>query len=114
MLTVRVSCLPNMEEDELRLLHKSIVDSVRSIKELDIGDESEMLTLFSKDMMQFGLGTTILVEIIGLSRNPSHYERRDLLAENVGKVVSSKFATAQVICMVSSFTYEQGGYWKNR
>ncbi len=114
MLTVKVYNLPQTREDELMELHKAIVDSVRSIPQLGIEDQGQMMTLFPEDMMYFGSGTTILVEIIGLSRNPSHYEHRDLLVENVGKVVSSKFATAQVICMVSSFTYEQGGYWKNR
>jgi hypothetical protein len=112
MLTVKVYNLPQTREDELMELHKAIVDSVRSIPQLGIEDQGQMMTLFPKDMMYFGSGTTILVEITGL--NNVLFVYNDAIAKNVGEAISSQFITAQVVCSVSCFTYNEGGYWQNR
>lgn len=64
MITVKVWCLPaNETEEQLRELHKSIVRAMQDLPPLEIVDENDMLVLFVPDMMKYGLGNEILVEV---------------------------------------------------
>ncbi len=113
MLTVKVYNLPQTGEDELMELHKAIVGSVRSIPQLGIEDQGQMMTLFPKDMMYFGSGNTILVEITELA-SKKFFTYSDTLAKNVGEAVSRHFTTAQVVCRAQNIVCTEGGYWQNR
>lgn len=117
MLTIEVKCLPDTPEEDLRKLYKAIVTSVRSIPELGIKDEIEMLVLFPKDMMQFGLGTNILIEISRFRTDSDPIKHGKLLAKKVGEVVSSQYITARVDCFVygsvNGKSEELCGRWQN-
>jgi len=63
MITVKTWCLPKLSEEQLENLHISIVKAAISIPEVGILDESQMLNLFPTDMMSYGLGTEIIVEV---------------------------------------------------
>ena len=65
MPVVRVSCLPwNLTEDNLRDIHRSIVAGAVSVPEVGVKDEKTMTVLFPPDMMEYGLGSEIIVEVI--------------------------------------------------
>jgi hypothetical protein len=114
MPIIRVSCLPgNHTELYLRKLHKAIVAAVVSISELGLKGEEDMTTLLSPDMMQYGLGSDIIVEIFGLFEKPARTARvRNRLAEVVGKVLKDLYPKARVECFVSPFRINQG-FWSS-
>jgi len=104
MLKVKVWCLPNDSEIVLNSLYKSIVEALVSIPELSIKGEEDILCLFPPDLMKYGLGEEISIEINGLpfmfSKNEPVCER---IAKCVGKSVSAIYPKARVECSVEEF-----------
>lgn len=97
MLKIKTWCLPKLPQKKLNLLHQRIVDAVVRIPELGVKDENDMLNLFPADLMNYGLGTEIAVEINGLPEKPEFSE--DVcknLTRGVGLVVKGMFPKANV------------------
>lgn len=86
MPVIKVWCLPpNQTEDQLNRLHNAIVDAVVGIKELGLKDEKDLTNLFVPDLMQYGLGSEIIIEITGLLEKP---EMTKEIRKKLGKVVT--------------------------
>lgn len=116
MPVIKVWCLPQVPEEQLRKLHRDIVAAVVSVKELGLKDETEMTCLFppDMDMMHYGLGEEIIIEVSGLFEKPDRTKAvRQALAEALGKVARAMFPDAHVECFISSFNPAQG-FWTNR
>ena len=104
MLTIKIWCLPQMKEAKLRNVHLTLVSLATSMKELPCTNERDLLVLFPSDLMTYGLGTEILVEISGLEKD----ERQDWLfrekvAEKFGQAILQLFPQARVIARVTEF-----------
>lgn len=113
MPIIKIWCLPpNQSEDALNKLHNAIVNAVTSIKELGLKDEKDLTNLFVPDLMSYGLGTEIIVEITGLFIKPERTTQvRSRLAEAVGKVVQDLYPkTEKVECLVYPFNPAEG-FW---
>ena len=112
MPVIKVWCLPSGQTEEaLNLLHQSIVGAVISISELGFKSQNDMTCLFPPDLMQYGLGEEIIIEIGGLYDKPERtQEVRQRLAKNVGEVVKKLFPEAKVECFVTTFNPAQG-FW---
>ena len=98
MLTIKTWCLPNdMSEEDIEELHNAIVSAVVSIPQTGVKDESDMLNLFPSDLMSYGLGTEISVEItkVPISDDNIVYKK---LAAKVGYAVQKMFSSAHVEC----------------
>jgi len=104
MLTIKNWCLPgDLSEDQLKVLHNSIVEAVVSISEVGVRDERDMLNLFPSDMMSYGLGSEVVVEITGFPRKADCNKAvRTRLAEAVVTAVKSQILGATVKCTVYS------------
>ena len=112
MPVIRVSCLPQMSEDRLMKLHKDIETVVLSIKELGLRTNS-ITCLFPPDMMHYGLGEEIIIEVTGLFEMPQRTKAvRQALAEALGKTVNAMFPAARIECFITSFNPAQG-FWTN-
>ena len=113
MPVIRVSCLPKCTEAKLKKVFNSIVKAVEGIPELNLKGMHSMTVLFPPDMMKFGLGTEIIIEVIGLfikrERTP---EVRNRLAERLGKTLKEHFPKAMTECFVFPFDPKQG-FWTN-
>jgi len=109
-LIVRVSCLPgNLTEDYLRFLHQKIVGV--SVKAYGIRDETSMLALFPKDMMTYGLGTEIFVEVIILKASEDIWGvRASQLRTELVKMISGEFPKAAVIGLLCNYKPEDWSY----
>ena len=110
MLTIKTWCLPgNLPEEKLNALHAAIVKAVISIPEAGIKDESGMLNLFPSDLMSYGLGTEISIEItkVPLSCNKVI---RNKLAMAVGRTVRAMFPEARVECEALPVNSDAGSW----
>ncbi len=115
MPVIKVWCLPESEEAKLNELHQSIVRAVASVPELNVRDEKDITCLFPTDMMEYGLGTEIIVEVTGLFET---FERTDevrhRLATSIGKAVHSLYPDTELVeCFVFPFHLGQG-FWSSR
>ncbi|NCD01010.1 hypothetical protein EOL94_02875 [bacterium] len=82
-----------------------------SIAELGLKNENEMTCLFVPDLMSYGLGEEVIVEIGGLYDKPERTEKvRQNLAESVGRSVKDLYPKARVECFVLTFNPKQG-FW---
>jgi len=105
MITVKVWYLPCDEsEEDMNHLHQTIVSAVKCFRELGIKNENDMLCLFVPDLMTYGLGDEILVEIDGVGDiEEGNSKTRIELATRVGRSVSTLYPDAEVKCVVKSF-----------
>ena len=104
MPIVKVWCLPKQTEEQLNELHQDIVKAAVGVHELGIKGEQHMTCLFPPDMMKYGLGSEIVVEISGLFKKPERTpEVIGRLAFHVGVAVSRRFPKAKIECFVYSF-----------
>jgi hypothetical protein len=115
MPVIKVWCLPEIDEPKLNELHKSIVRAVVSVEELEAKSERDMTCLFPPDMMKYGLGSEIIVEVTGLFAKPERTDEvRQRLAERLGQAVKRLFPDTQLIeCFVYPFSPAQG-FWTSR
>jgi len=113
MPVVKVWCLPPKQtEDELNNLHKLIVAAVVSVPEIGLESKDDMTCLFIPDLMEYGLGEEIIVEISGLSRK---FERtREVLqrlAKNTGEAVGKLYPKAKKVECFVTIMDPLGGFW---
>lgn len=111
---IKVWCLPSRQtENDLNRLHRGIVAAVVAIPELGLKDENGMICLLPPDLMSYGLGNDIIVEITRLSLpgKPGRIgEVRQRLARVVGSKVKEFYPNAKVECSAVSFDPSQG-FW---
>lgn len=113
MPVIKVWCLPKVGERKLNQVFKGIVSAVESISELGLKGEQSMTVLFPTDMMKYGLGTEIIVEVTGLFVKPERTDGvRQRLAQAIGIVIKEAFPKAMVECFVFPFDLSQG-FWMN-
>lgn len=113
MPVIKVWCLPKSSERKLNQVFESIINAVEGVPELDLKGKHSMTVLFPPDMMKFGLGTEIIIEVTGLFEKPEQtLEVRNRLAERLGKTLKEHFPQAMVECFVHPFNPEQG-FWTN-
>jgi hypothetical protein len=87
------------------------VAAVISINELDLHDENDITCLFPPDLMSYGLGQEIIIEIDGLFVNPKRIQEVCCrLAVIVGNAVKCLYPKAKVECFVALFDPSQG-FW---
>lgn len=111
MLVIKVWCLPKSNEIKLNQIFEDIVKAVESVPELDLNGKDSMTVLFPPDMMSFGLGTEIIIEVTGLFEKPERTEEvRNRLAEHLGKTIIKHFPSSMVDCFVFPFDVKQG-FW---
>lgn len=113
MPVIKLWCLPNdLDEERLRELHKAVVAAVVGVKELGLRGEQDMITLFPPDMMKYGLGTEIIIEVGELFGKPERTEEvRGRLAQSLGETVKSLFPDAKVVCKLDPPFDPKQGYW---
>lgn len=102
MLVIKVWCLPTQKEEELRELHKAIVAAVVETNLIEVKNQNDMVVLFPSDLMKYGLGEEIIVEIGGLQRREG-FSMSECLAERVGKAIQSSYPKARVECFINNF-----------
>jgi hypothetical protein len=114
MPVIKVWCLPaDRTEDDLRRLHQGIVAAVLSVPEPGLRSEHEMVCLFPPDLMQYGLGEEIVVEVTGLFEKPEcTLEVRNQLAQSIGERVETLYPEAMVEVFVYPFNQDVSGFWK--
>ena len=111
MPIIKVWCLPFTEEEGLNKLHQTIGRAVVGVRELGFKDENDMTCLFPSDMMKYGLGSEIIVEISGLFIKPERSASViQNLASSVGHAVSLQFQEAKIECLVYPFDAAYG-FW---
>ncbi len=112
MPIIKVWCLPaNQSEHELRMLHKIIVGAVISVKELGLKDQNDMTCLFPPDLMKYGLGEEIIVEVTGLFDKPERTDEvRQRLAKELGEAIHILYPNAKVECTVEVINPAKG-FW---
>lgn len=110
MPVIKVWCLPNIGESRLSLLHQELVRAVKSVEEIGVRTEKEMTCLFPSDMMKYGLGTAIVIEVTGLYEKPERTEEvRQRLAQELVKAVRGQFSDTDLIeCFINPFNPSQG------
>jgi hypothetical protein len=113
---ITVWCLPSgLLESTMIELHNKIVAAVVGVKELGIPDETYMLNTFPPDMMQYGLGTEIMVHVAELWDKPERTpEVRQRLAEALGKAVKSIFPEAVVAVRLDPPFKPSDGFWTSK
>lgn len=114
MPVIEIWCLPpNQKEEDLNRLHKTIVSSVLSIRELNLKSEKDMTCLFPPDLMRYGLGDNIVIKIYGLFERPERTgDVLQRLAKNVGAGVSRLYPKSKIECFVFPFNPSQG-FWSS-
>lgn len=111
MPVIKVWCLPKSKEKKLNKLHKAIVDSVLSCSELKLKDEKDMTVLFPTDMMKYGLGTVIIVEVSLFKKQERTIIVIQKLAKALGESVYQLFPDAKVECSIESTDPKKEGFW---
>jgi phenylpyruvate tautomerase PptA (4-oxalocrotonate tautomerase family) len=112
MPVIKVWCLPaGQTEEQLNHLHQEIVRAVVSISELGIKDENDMTCLFVPDLMSYGLGEEVIVEVCGLYDKPERTKTvKQELAKSIGRAVKNLYPKAKVECFILTFDPKQG-FW---
>lgn len=115
MPVIKVWCLSaDQTEDDLRKLHRMVVEAVVSVRELGLKDQNDMTVLFPADMMQYGLGEEIIVEIEMFEKPERSPEVKRRLTQNVGMAVKMLYPKAKVESgPVKTFRPEMDGFWSS-
>ncbi len=113
MIVIKVWCLPaNQSEEDLKRLYQEIMEDVEDVisgPEFCLqGKKSDKVCLFPADLMKYGLGDEIIVEIDGLPDLDSKNLRvRKRLTEYVGRSVGAFYPDAKVKCSIEGFDPSQ-------
>lgn len=99
MVIVKVWCLPDASEDKLNRLHQAIVKAVVSVSEIGVKNQNDMICLFPADLMKYGLGEEIIIEIDGIVFDTPR-RAGEKLVQFVGKSVSVFYPDARIECFV--------------
>ena len=108
MPVIKVWCLPKVGQLKLRKLFKSIITAVEGITELGLKGSDSMTVLFPTDMMNYGLGTVIIIEVTLPKKLWRTVKVRRRLAESVGTTLKEYFPKAVVQCTIHQFDPKQG------
>ena len=110
IIVIKVWCLSSEQnEKDLNLLHKTIVKAVVSVSELCVKDENDMVCLFPPDLMTYGPGQEIIIEIDGIPDVPrKSLTVREQLARYVGENVLTLYPKARIECSVREFNPSNG------
>ena len=100
MLVIKVFPLPlNLTENDLREIHLLTVEVAKSVPALKIKNENDMTVAFPRDLMAYGLGSDIAIEIVILPRADDRLldkSERDTLTYNLVSAVKAFFPKARV------------------
>lgn len=97
MLRISIWCLPIQEETAYNRLHQALVEvATRVGKTLGVRDEKGMLCLFPRDLMEYGLGSEIVVEAKGHCLEDVSEPLARELARAWGRVVKELYPDARV------------------
>ena len=114
MPVLKLWCLPHCDEKRRRTIHRAVVVAVVSVKELGLLNQRDMTVLFPPDMMQYGLGTEIVIEVTGLYEKRGRNEgTRTRLAAALGKAVLRLFPDALVECNIDPYI-RRTACWRSR
>ena len=73
-----------------------------------------MTCLFPPDLMHYGLGSEIIVEVSGLFAKPERTVAvKQRLARSLGEAVKNLYPNAKVECFVSTFNQHKDGLWSS-
>lgn len=112
MPVIKLWCLPKCSERKLNQVFEAVVAAVVSVRELGLQDKHSMTILFPPDMMKFGLGTEIIIEVSGLFDKPERTDEvRQRLAEKLGRTVKDLFPKAMVECFIDPPFKPKQGFW---
>ena len=112
MPVVKVWCLPDgLKEDDLRAIHKSIVAEAVA-QDVGIKDETTMTVLFPPDMMKYGLGSEIIIEVLtGLFvRQGLGADAREKFAKAMVRAIKKLYPKPMVECFIYPFQRRDGFY----
>jgi hypothetical protein len=111
MPIVKVWCLPEHQtEADLNKLHQAIVLAIIGVKKLGIKNQNDIACLFPPDLMKYGLGDEIIVEI-ELPHKPRYADLiLQHLAKSLGESVHILYPKAKVECLVEVFNPARG-FW---
>lgn len=102
-------------EVDLQSLYQKLVEAVLGIAELGLKSRHDITFLFPSDLMTYGLGEEIIVEITGLYEKPERTKQvQDHLAQAVGQVIKDAYPNANVEVFVYTFNPAASGFWQNR
>ena len=87
--------------------------AVESVPELGLNGEKDVTCLFPPDMMKYGLGSEVIIEVTGLFDKPERTrEVRQHLAERLGQAVSWHVQKAiKVECLIYPPFNPKDGFW---
>ncbi len=111
MPVIKLWCLPRLEESKLREIHKTVVSAVVGIEELGLKGENDMTVLFPPDMMSYGLGTEVIVEILIFDKPERTEEVQNRLAEAVGLAIQEHLPEAKLEVFIDPFDRKKKGFW---
>jgi hypothetical protein len=95
--TIKVWCLPaDSNEEQLKKLHENLVKQMSYFKESGVESENDMLNLFPSDLMKYGLGSEIKIEITDLPW--ACKDEMNLLAREICIAVRTIFPHAKIYC----------------
>jgi len=121
MLTIKVWCLPKLSQKKLEKLLWDILEAIRDtdgMTEAGHTGTGNVLVLFPKDMMKFGLGDEVLIETEGLNatETTTFARFRQELAKKLGQVVQKHVPKAQIDSRVHRCYGVAGGVeqWQGR
>lgn len=112
MPIIKVWCLPaNQTEEDLQKLHKAIVAAAVGIPQLGLKNQDDMTCLFPPDLMKYGLGEEIIIEVTNLFETPERTQAVcQKLAKNLGESVKALYPDAKVECLIHTFNPARG-FW---
>ncbi len=111
MLSVKVWCLPPVDEEMFKGVYRKIVEKVREIPQLSNSEEHTILVLFPSDNMNFGIGEEILIEAEFQApvKNPETVGY--VLANKLGELFQGSYPQSYVAVKVKGFDGGTTGYW---
>lgn len=109
---IKVWCLPKMTEDQLRQLHAEIVAAAMKVRGLDLRDENDLVCLFPSDMMTYGLGEEIIIDVtfVRYPQTANAMMRQQQLAQALGEMMHKMFPKAYIECHIHLFD-AGNGFW---
>lgn len=112
MPVIKVWGLRNNTEQDLMAIRNDVRRVVLQIPELRLKNENSVTVLFPKDLMLYGFGRNVIIEIILFESSERTDEVLNRLAADVGKIVQSGWVPqdTKVECWVQTFNRARG-FW---
>lgn len=113
MPVVQVWGLPSeLTEEQLQQIHRSIVAEAVSMTEFLIKGEKDMTVLFPPDMMAYGLGSEVVIEVVTgmFMRLQLGDWYRQKFARGMVRAVKRVLPEPMVECFIPRFRREDGFY----